>query len=550
MSGSIDLQKGKSVKKRLSNGTVKEYTYTAKVYKHFKLLFDSEAEKLRFEEKLEHFKQFYGMKTMTDVFDFLLNDEVRKVYKSESEEHKQILNKAAHANFVCENNSLFELVEKICSHQQICSEVLIPTLLDHTGHVAEINWQCEKGHNLTWTSSKELGKNFSVNYSAYLGQLCSGMAASQYERFCDFLDIGVATKHFRQKTAITMSNVIGLVTRQSVQNALVEEVASSSENKISIMTDARHHCRKNSFHTDHVALGATTHKVINMQHITKDQEKSTQKHETVGCERMYAEFDKKGINVKVHIHDRNMSVNKTVKGRESVANCNERWHATKSVTQGVKAISTGSKKNMGITWHPQLADKGARIRNHLYHAIDSCGGNGTELRRIIESCVPHFQNNHEACSEESECKNPAYVPEFTVLTDSAAAKLLLNFLHSLTLYKNAQDYALSKDTYYVESFNNAMLIYLDKRVHMRNRTYEMRRDLAILDWNEHVDRPFTSRCTKQQVQNCRRNLGTKRYKKKSYKFVEEIWTLLTDVLKSNDEDSDSSSDDDSSDDDF
>ena len=93
--------------------------------------------------------------------------------------------------------------------------------------------------------------------------------------------------------------------------------------------------------------------------------------------------------------------------------------------------------------------------------------------------MPHFQDNHENCSADSECKAQYYVPNFNKLTDSSAVKLLTDFLHSLTLYKNAQDYALSKDTYYVESFNNVMLVYLDKR-----RTYEMKRDLAILDWNE------------------------------------------------------------------
>ena len=33
---------------------------------------------------------------------------------------------------------------------------------------------------------------------------------------------------------------------------------------------------------------------------------------------MYNEFDKKGIKVNVHIHDRNMSVNKAIKSKEYV----------------------------------------------------------------------------------------------------------------------------------------------------------------------------------------------------------------------------------------
>ena len=146
---------------------------------------------------------------------------------------------------------------------------------------------------MNWISSSELGKNFSVNYSSYLGQLCSGMTAFQYERFCEFVDIGTVTKHFRQTAAVTVSNVIGLITRQSVQNALVEEIVTSGEDGISVMIDTRHHCRKNSYHTDHEALGTNTHKVINMQHITRDEERSTQGHETVGCELMYSKFEKK-----------------------------------------------------------------------------------------------------------------------------------------------------------------------------------------------------------------------------------------------------------------
>ena len=53
-------------------------------------------------------------------------------------------------------------------------------------------------------------------------------------------------------------------------------------------------------------------------------------------------------------------MNKAIKSKAYVTNCNERWHATKSVTSGVKAILNGSKKNMGIKWHSQLADKGAK----------------------------------------------------------------------------------------------------------------------------------------------------------------------------------------------
>ena len=71
MSGSPDLRKGNSLKKRLSDGTLKEYT--AKVSKQFKLSFDNEAGKLR----------LY----------FLLNDRNGDGYRSESEQHTHLLSK-------------------------------------------------------------------------------------------------------------------------------------------------------------------------------------------------------------------------------------------------------------------------------------------------------------------------------------------------------------------------------------------------------------------------------------------------------------------------
>jgi hypothetical protein len=48
------------------------------------------------------------------------------------------------------------------------------------------------------------------------------------------------------------------------------------------------------------------------------------------------------------------------------------------------------------------------------------------------------------------------------------------------------------DTYYVESFNNVLLQYHDKRIHFSQEVCQLRTNLAVLDWNEHVNRPTTS----------------------------------------------------------
>ena len=130
-----------------------------------------------------------------------------------------------------------EYCRKISSQQSMCPCVLIPTAVNHIGHVAELHWKCENGHSVSWTSSSIMGKDFSLKYNVLLAQLCSGMTPTQYQKFSEFLDVDTVRRHFRNNTDITLSNVIGLVTRQSVGNALAEEVATSGEDGISIMRD-------------------------------------------------------------------------------------------------------------------------------------------------------------------------------------------------------------------------------------------------------------------------------------------------------------------------
>ena len=110
------------------------------------------------------------------------------------------------------------------------------------------------------------------------------------------------------------------------------------------MTDARHACRKNSFHSGHIAIGQRTHKIVDVQHITKQEETSSQKHEALGCRKMYDEFDRVGIKVKDHAQDRNSAVNKQVKERQGTTNSNDPWHGVKPIKCSFKKIGWGSRQ--------------------------------------------------------------------------------------------------------------------------------------------------------------------------------------------------------------
>ena len=91
-----------------------------------------------------------------------------------------------------------------------------------------------------------------------------------------------------------------------------------------------------------------------------------------------------------------------------------------------------------------------------------------------------------------EKKDPNYEISRKVITDPRAEKLLLEVIKNSVVFKNPQDYRLCRDTYYVESFNDVVNVYQDKRISFSDEQYNARANLAVCHWNENVDREFTS----------------------------------------------------------
>eukprot|EP00058_Branchiostoma_floridae_P016159 XP_002601647.1 hypothetical protein BRAFLDRAFT_85768 [Branchiostoma floridae] len=117
----------------------------------------------------------------------------------------------------------------------------------------------------------------------------------------------------------------------------------------------------------------------------------------------------------------------------------------------------------------------------------------------------------------------AYKPSKVLIQDPKAEKLLVDFLHQTVVYKNAENYVHAKDTHYVESFNNALLVYHDKRIAFGKEAYLLRINLAILDWNENVDRDHTSEWRCEDAAAPRRREPKKQLVEKKYTFRKEVW---------------------------
>ncbi|CAC5389907.1 unnamed protein product [Mytilus coruscus] len=254
-------------------------------------------------------------------------------------------------------------------------------------------------------------------------------------------------------------------------------------------------------------------------------------------ERIYEYFenlkDEYEVKIRVHCHYRNTSVNKFIRiNGIDAESTNDTWHATKNTAKEIKTICSGPRYKEGQTWHPELSDKAASIKTHLYRAMKNCNKDPVKLKLSLLNIVEHYKNNHEHCSELSRCKtdsNSNYEPTKYLIKDPKAEMLLGRALMNTQVYKSPTDYIHCMDSYYVESFNNAILQYHDKRISFSKQVYILRTSLAVLDWNEHVNRQTTSLKTVQDAKNLRRQLQVKILKRKSYNMWSEIWDQLVQI---------------------
>jgi hypothetical protein len=436
-------------------------------------------------------------------------------------------------SFVCTKGQIMQLFHTV-QQRPACQVVNF----SRKGHVGELvlhdMWS---NHQWLWASSPPMKDDYVLNYKLTQGFLCSGMLATQFVKFCNFVDIGNTSERFKRSVYPIFAIAVEQLTRDSMQHHIQEELKDTTvQQGIKIATDARHGCRKNSYHTDVIAIGHKTHRVVNYQHVTKEDERSSQKHEAVGTQRIYEHFERQGVPISSHAHDRNGAISKIVAQHPETQDSLDTWHASKEVRSAMTKVAKGALKRHGETWHTQLSDKIAGVKTHSYYCMRYCGGDPQRLRALLDNVVEHYQNRHQYCIPTSRCKidNP-YVPSRLLLTENKAIELLQKTIRGLFMYKHPEKYTACMDTHYVESFNNVVLVYTDKRVHLRNLMYTAKIHLAILDWNENVDRECTSLRQYRRAKNPRSQAPTRVLKPKTFTFVNRVWrTFQNLILNGND----------------
>eukprot|EP00731_Ephydatia_muelleri_P025810 Em0017g893a len=143
-------------------------------------------------------------------------------------------------------------------------------------------------------------------------------------------------------------------------------------------------------------------------------------------------------------------------------------------------MCSGTVANRNKLWFTELSDKMKSTKTHLYWCMKNCTGNADDLHVMIMNISRHYQ---------------------------------------------------SRDTYWIESFNHQLLTYLSKRVHFGDDTFVIRMNLAVLDWNENVQRAATSHRVYLNARRPDRQAPSRVLRPKTFNFVEHIWEAYVHLNK-------------------
>ena len=150
-----------------------------------------------------------------------------------------------------------------------------------------------------------------------------------------------------------------------------------------------------------------------------------------------------------------------------------------------------------------------------------------QLRKSVLNIINHYKNKHDDCHPTSRCKtDPYYEPSKTITDDPKAELLLEQALQKTLIYKHPHDFIHCMDTYFLESFNNALLQYHDKRTasQLSEDSYKFRARLAVLEWNENIN-THAAKSTRRVLdsRNPRKQSESRVLKRKQSGFWGAVW---------------------------
>lgn len=474
--------------------------------KRFRLyLFGSEIEYKLMKSNMDKLRHYCNERTQQKRSLAILNHCISEFLKSESSMTNDNQQSAEHEHAhhtskptqeedltVCTQSALRILNGVIFDHNLKCKHQLLMSLYPKLSCGKIYQLTCPHcNFHYTWNTSTDLpgGKDL-VTARLVHGYCSSGMQRVQLDRFLLSTGIGNLSSRDLKKYTEDYSQHVLAEKQSSIRIALTEELASINDGEnIDIVTDARHSTRRNSRYTDVVCVGYSSKKILVNEVVSRTDDTCSQRHELIGTKAIYNHLNEMNVSVRRHGHDNNASINKYIRENHTdTENQNDTWHVSVSIEKKMKSISSGAKCREGKTWSIQLSDKVGPVKTHVQYAMKNCNGDKDKLVSMLDNIVQHYENKHENCNSSSRCKQDKnYIPGRQIITDSFAKHLLSSTIQFFDVYKKPQNYVHAMHTSSVESFNNTLNVFHDKRVGaISHNQYVMRSNLAVCHWNENI----------------------------------------------------------------
>lgn len=197
------------------------------------------------------------------------------------------------------------------------------------------------------------------------------------------------------------------------------------------------------------------------------------------------------LRVKLLITDENQSVMKMV--REEFPNLvheADPWHLRKSILKKLLAAAGKRRNALLMKWIPS-------IKNWLWTAMKSCNGDGELLVEFWRSMAYHIRGQHSWKDDASYSKyhqcphkdlssaNIAFLP-----IESDAYTAFMEIVEDVSIHNRLRRCTSFLQTSLLESFHSLLCKYLPKDLRFTGVAFDVRSKLAIIDWNENVDRPL------------------------------------------------------------
>jgi hypothetical protein len=450
--------------------------------------------------------------------------------------------------YVTTKTSLQKFAGIVEAHSRGCKSRLTIHQIMRRGHAGLLKLKCDrrggKSTHSYWCATSETfpGGKYLVNERIMHGLMFSGMRPSHYRRFVAGANLGIIDDSKRNEFYRRHSPLVESQYESSVEMALLQEMACYDmigENDdqeewqgIDVISDARHGHRRNAKDTSVVVLGEKTKKVLGHFHVTKALDPCTQRHEKIGVIQFYDYMKQVDVPVRIHTHDRNVSVNAYIRSLNGPINQNDRWHGIKALKKSLSKISSGNVRDSGTTWHWQLEGKVEPIATHAHWAIVHCDGDPQKLQDSLLNVVSHYTNDHSNCHASSRCKtSEVYEPSRRLLESPRARELLTNTIKKSTIFASAKDYVHGRYSSHVESFNNVMNMFHDKRIYYSDQEYNTRSQISVLYWNENSGRKVNSVWTANGARSRSRSAPQRNnYTAPTFRYRRKIWELHCQTL--------------------